>query len=248
MPAVYYKTGQSLPVGVSDNSQAQYRGGKYGELATTPQGRATGYGTDAITAEGAYWNGTSWGTDALLSGFPTANQSSFTDTAPTIILRNLDSIKSLSLDYILLTCSTTGGTIVGQKFIIVVDTVNRYISGGINNTFIHNINTNQPQGATEDFGPIELFCGNNLVTSAAGGTARIVSASQFKASNAIAGDRFLVSFANTQFRRKNLFSSTAGAFTIQAGPVIIGPQHTCLMYYIGQAALNMAISIGFYRR
>jgi hypothetical protein len=265
MPKVYGLVTRVKAAIQQDSSQAPQRLSGRGDSYTVQLGDSH----NALSDEGSYFkvitpfvstSGTapSW---TAISGHLTTTASTFTAVNPVFILVNTQPSggKSIFMDYARLHVAgltATGGASVsittgassatGVQCAVVIDTQNRYVSGG--NSLIptnSNINNQYQSSAIFRIGNIgttvTAASAAKLTVTSAGATARTVARSIFRTASAgsaatpipTAGDTYAMDFGDHISSYDTFLTLTTGSKTTSAatGPVVIGPGH-CLLYYL----------------
>jgi hypothetical protein len=212
-----------------------------------------------------------------ISGHHTTTASVFTDVNPVFMIQNAQPVggKSLFMDYVRLNVMslsastgsasvagiTTGAsTATGVQCAVVIDTTNRYVSGGnLIQCINSNINNQYQSSSIFRVGNVGAsVAASNLVkltVTSAGATARTVGRTVFRSASAgsstspipTAGDTYAMDFGDHISSFNSFTTPTTGikTFTSAIGPVVIGPGH-CLLYYLwypGYGALTNPVPI-----
>lgn len=181
------------------------------------------------TEQGTQFRATnaSWGT-----GLAHEIQTSFSATANALlVMRNGSGTKKIIPDFLRLICTVAPASATAAHLGIVLDTANRYSSGGTDLTGqIFNANSGQATVSAVD---LLRFGG---VTASAAVAARPVSRAIIKTQAAPAvtvGDEILITFGRpAESGAIGLLSgAAAGRFVVPVAPVILEGQNHCMVVY-----------------
>ena len=159
-------------------------------------------------------------------------QTTFNALAPALLIRNSGST-ALDADLIMrrlrLICTATGTALTSLESAIVIDTANRYTSGGLpmtpnnNNTSVSTPSNAQVYNAS-----------TAIVAAAVGAGTRIVNRSKVRTGIPVVGDEYVFNFGAEPTPETGAISGTAAArFGCGLGPVVIAPGGTFLFYLWG---------------
>lgn len=277
MPKVYGLVARAkVGIGV-ESSQVPQRLSNRGDSYIVQSGDSH----NALSDEGSYFKVTSpfvattgtapsW---TAISGYHTTSASVFTVANPVFMIQNTQPVggKSVFMDYARLhvtylaattaasaTVSTGASTATSVQCVAVLDSNNRYVSGG-NQIIPVNANANNQISSTTKF----MFGNVGTTVTAANAakltvtgtvtTARTVLRTVFKSAPAgppipAAGDTYAVDFGD-HVASSSTFStpSSIKCFPASTGPVVIGPGD-CFMFYLwypGFGALTNPVPIEF---
>jgi hypothetical protein len=231
-------TSRQLPSAYVDGNVSVARGSRYGETATLPLVRKS----HTLADEGTYFvvNNAQTG---ILENVATG----YVATTPTLVIANTGSTVSASapniyLDYVDLVASAAGVTataVSGKWQAVVVDTGNRYSSGGTNlSSKIVRPNLNYASGGSV----ANIYFGAVTATAATASARTIVGQRLFRlpvtATTApdVIGDRFRLEFGSVESEPPVQIGTTgalmANAYqsTAKIPPIVIGPGQCALIY------------------
>lgn len=218
MPQIYAKTKRPLPSQSADDTQLQPRLSRYGELYTVPLSA----GAYSLSDEGSYFKATN---PTISTGIAHALTTSWSATAALFVLRNTDAegAKRLYIDYIklhLVSATPTAATSIESA--VVLDTTNRYSSGGSAITPVNsNVDSASATISALNFGAI---------TAAAASAPRLIARNRFphRAPPAIVqGDTLIFNFGRVEsFGLAPSGSATPATapamFVTSCGPAVLG--------------------------
>lgn len=155
-----------------------------------------------------------------------AAQTSFSATAPAFLLRNSDATKDAIVRRINLLCTTVGTAGTDLQFAIVVDSANRYSSGGAART---------PVNARADSGTAASVAfydaSTAIVASASGSSARTIARNRLRTAIPVIGDIYsLLCGCDNVPEMGAVSGSAAQKMTLVTAPVVIPPGGTALVY------------------
>jgi hypothetical protein len=164
---------------------------------------------------------------------------SFADTTPTMIIKNTSATKKIIPHYIRLICTVAGATTTSSRVALVLDTANRYSSGGTDLTAnIVNAATNAGNSSIADvkFGAI---------TATAASAKRQVCNLQIKTQAApcwVVGDELTIKFGDAP-DSTTLNGAATVNITKNVGPVVLaGSNHSLLVHMWNPANATTAPS------
>lgn len=253
---------RALPQADTDNDPGVVRLWRYGEVATVGIIRKQ----HALADEGSYFI-----TNNAQTAITGQTSTAFTATAPTLMVVNTDSAnnsnnKRIHLDYAYLinggTAFSNATSNTGTFIAVVVDSVQRYTSGGTNLS----ANIVSPNADAASRASIAaVYCGA-IVASAAAATARTVvgqrllrapvSATVLTLANL---DQFKFNFGGVEAAPANSVQASATLEatmvdkTIALPPIVIGPGQCALIYVFSVAggavtAGNFVPELGWWER
>lgn len=175
------------------------------------------------------------------TGIATGTATSFSATSCLLLLRNGSASKLVLPHYVRLTNTATGTGPTAAHIAIVLDTANRYSSGGTDlSAQVFNARSDQSPTTAVD---IIRF---GAVTATAAAAPRLVSRSALKVQAApcwVVGDEVLIEFFLAGPAAPGNRSGTAAAlFSVPCGPVVLGGQNHCLLVHLWQPGLSGAPS------
>lgn len=210
----------------SANNDVGLRLDSYGGQYTQPMVRKT----HALADEGSYWVVNNAQT-AIVPTYGTA----FAAANPFITVYNGNPTARAYLDYAVLAaivagaCTTTAGyTALG----VIVDTGNRYSSGGTNLTSLI-VNPNMAVAGAGGSG-LTIFCGAITATTAV--NPRVIVGLRNLRPNVsstvinVVGDMHLLNFGGVEGSTGSIVVANANIMPQALPPVIIGPNQTALIY------------------
>ena len=198
-----------------------------------------------LADEGTYYNINSAQTGLATAAAPTA----FSATNPFLTIYNNaspsdDFAKKLYFDYLTLLVTATGTLGTSVQFAIVADRGNRYSSGG---TQLLPVGVNQSVSLNSG---AKFFAGNITATTPTNGARFLVGNRFMKGAIPVVGDQYSVRFGTTDVTDQ-ILSSVITFSTNNAGPVMIGPDETLLVYIwlpAQAAASSYAPEMGYWER
>jgi len=219
---------RALPSFNADSADADValRLAAYGEQYTQPLVRKT----HALADEGSFWV-----TNNAQTGIVPTYGTSFSATAPFITIYNGNAVARAYLDYAALVAIAAGAstTTAGYTaFAAVVDTTNRYSSGGSDLT----ANIINPNGAAAGGNGSGLTIKCGAITATAAVNARtIVGVRNLRPSVSatvinVVGDMNLLTFGAVEGATGSITIANANIMPQAMPPIIIGPGQTALLY------------------
>jgi len=176
-----------------------------------------------LADEGSYRTVANAQTGLATAAAPTA----FSATNPFLTIYNSDSIggKRIYLDYITLICTAVGTGAASIQAAVVVDTGNRYSSGGSSLT-ANVVNPNMDVAN----GTIAVVNAGNVTATAASGAARtVIGQRALKGAIGVVGDNYTLAFGGVD-KIANIVTATLTFSSQSAPPVVIGPGQTALLH------------------
>jgi hypothetical protein len=223
----------------------------YGEVFSQPMVRKS----HALADEGSYYTVGNAQT-AIVPTYGTA----LAATSPFILLFNGQPIGGLNLaiDYVALTNAVAGvcTTAVGfTALTVVVDTGNRYTSGGTNLTAnIVNVNLGAAQGATG----LLAYCGAIVATAASANARTLVGQRNIRPGvttllYSVVGDLNLLNFGSVEGAVGSITIANANIMPMALPPLLLPPQCSALLYVYtpvltAPSAATYVPEIGFWLR
>lgn len=247
MPQIFGNVAQQiLSTGsVTDGSQKQVRVDRYGDLITL----RLGGGFNALAAEGTYFRACNptMGTGIATAAATTA----FSDTAALLVMSN-SSVSAtgptIYLDYMRFICTAAGTGATSFNVAVVIDTTQRYSSGG---TALTNVNASTGFSTT---GIASIHFG--AVVAASAFSKRQVSRFILKTQAApcmVVGDQYFMNFGSNSTALGALNGAAASQFAVDLGPVALAPNgnHSVLIqpwWPSMSAAASFECEIGWWER
>jgi len=244
-----------LPQAETDNDPGVVRLGRYGDVWTIGGVRKQ----HGLADEGSYFvtNNAQTGLAATALSAPTA-------ASPFLLIANTDTAgnqnaKRIHLDYINLLATAAGGaasTLLYGGLAIVVDTGNRYSSGGTNLT-ANIVNPNADVSARASIASV--YAGAIVAAAATGNARTLVGLRNIRQAVSatvlfVVGDVLHFNFGGVE-PPANAALTVANAHRLseQLPPVIIGPGQCALIYIFGQGATtpsapSLAPELGWWER
>lgn len=219
MPQFYGKVNRLLPTAGAESAQAQVRLARYNELFSVP----IGHGLYPLCQEGTYYKTINGTPD---TGIAQTIQTSFSATNGVLSMFNnaTSGTTHLVMDYIRLICATVGTSTTRSEAILAIDNINRYSSGGTTLTAKGaNMDIATGSNAIVNFGAVTL--------ASESGSVRRLSRFQLRTAIMVQFEEWIISFGRPNNGGFNTLSGTNGQrIMVDAGPVIIGPQHTLCLH------------------
>lgn len=224
----------------ADNTAAQMRLNHRGEQITSPQG-ALGF-----ALEGSLFTAITptLGTGMIIT---TATQTAFSATSPAIMIRNTNQAggADLILRKLRLIVTGAGTGLTSLESAAVVDTANRYSSGGTlaaevaasNGLQVANIRPDRP--ATPG-AQIRTSTNTSLVASAAGASARIHSRQKLRTGIPVIGDHISIVYGAEPAPEFGPLSGTAAQILQQGGPAVVIPPQCDFLFYLWGPGMTAA--------
>jgi len=232
------------------NIDVAFRLASYGELYNQPLVRKA----HNLADEGSYYT-----TNNAQTGIASAYNTAFTATAPFLLVYNGNTAgQRVYLDYLALVaiaagaCTTTAGYIAGA---LVVDTGNRYSSGGTNLT-ANIVNPNYAATTTTPAG-VSVYAG--AITATAASAARTIVGVRNLRPNVsttvinVVGDMNLINFGSVEGATGTIVIANANIMPQAFPPVVVPPQSSALFYLTypvmsAPSAATFAPELGFWVR
>jgi hypothetical protein len=230
----------------SANNDAAFRMGPYGELYTQPLVRKA----HNLADEGTYYTANNG-----QAGLASAYNTSFTATAPFLSVFNSNLQARVYLDYLALVaiaagaCTTTAGYIAAA---VVIDTVNRYSSGGTQLT------PNNANIAAGNNSGVVVFAGAVTASAATGSARTLVGVRNLRPNVSstvinVVGDMNLLNFGGVEGAGGSITIANANIMPQSLPPIVIPPGDTALIYLTYPAmtapsAATFAPELGFWVR
>jgi hypothetical protein len=226
MPQIYAKSSRLPPAAVADGSQLQPRTDPFGALHVRSE-------SAAWLEEGSYFRACN---PTMGTGIAMGIQTSFSDTANVLLLmRNSSATKMVIPHYIRLVCTAAGATTTSSHLAIVLDTGNRYTSGGTD--LLASAFTSNSGEATSS---VLDQCRFGIVTAAAAVAKRIVSRAVLKTQAApcwTVGDELRINFSlNGDSDPGTTSGSAALSISKNFGMVALAGQNHCLLLHMWNVA------------
>jgi len=228
------------------NTDVAVRQGAYGEFYTQPLVRKA----HNLADEGSYF------TAGSASGIVPTYGTSQVATSPFVTVYNGSaSGQRLYLDYVALTaiaagaCTTTAGY---SAIAVVVDSINRYTSGGTALT------SNSPNMAANVTSPAVINVGAIVAPAASGAARTIVPLRNIRPGVSttvinVVGDMNLLTFGSVEGAVGSITVANANIMPQALPPVVIGAGHTALLYIwypvlTAPSAATYAPEVGYWVR
>jgi len=233
----------------NNNNDVATRLWSYGEQATMPLVRKT----HVLADEGSYFV-----TNNAQTGIVPTYGTALVATSPFILIYNGNTqSKNLYLDYAALVAIAAGASTTLAGYVaaaVVVDTGNRYTSGGTNLT-ANIVSPNMAAGGAP--AGILAYCGA-IVATAAVAARTIVGVRNLRPSVSatvinVVGDMNLINFGGVEGSAGSITIANANVMPQAFPPVIIGPGQSALVYLwfpvmSAPSAATFAPEIGFWVR
>lgn len=212
----------------SVNNDNGWRGGSRGEGYVMSLVRKA----HMLADEGSYFV-----TNNAQTGVATNNGTSFSATAPFVVVQNNNTVQSglrAYLDYITLVTTVAGSAASGASTInaaVVIDSILRYTSGGTNIT----ANVVSPNMDGSFTSGVSAYVGA-ITAAAASGSARTVCGFRILRPTVSAtvldalGEQKILNFGNVEGAQGSFTLANANMITNSLPPVIIGPGCSALLY------------------
>lgn len=226
MPLIHTLAGTLDPIAVGDGVGKQLRGDKFGAAHTIAE-------LMAWVQAGAYFRATN---PTPGTGLGMGVQAAFSDTANVLaLMRNGSPTKLIVPHYMRLICTVAGVATTSSHLAIVLDTANRYSSGGTD-LLAQVKNAHSGVGIASVVDVLRFAA----ITAAAQVAKRHVGRAVLKTQAApcwVIGDEVLINFHH-KFGAGGQLLSGAAASMIEKnfGPVILGGQNHCLLAHLWNPA------------
>jgi hypothetical protein len=238
MVQIHGVVAEAAPTGASDGSNKQIRVDTYGAVFV----RNNIY---SWAEESNYFKATN---TTFGTGITMGIQATFSDTANVLMLmRNGSATKKIIPHYIRLICTVAGASTTNSRMAVVVDTVNRYSSGGTN-LFTNIVNANSATAATTEVDVLRFAA----ITAGAAVAKRQLATFALKNQAApcwTIGDEVLITFGDPACGTQMGFTSSGPslaasgtqsiqtvAITKNVGPLILQGQNHCLLLHMWNTA------------
>lgn len=238
---------RALPAGVSEQSEASARLGRYGEVAVLPIVRTK----HPLADEGSFFTTQN---PTLGTALAAAVQATFSDTVAAFVFQNtadpsMSSSVGLCLDFVKLSFTVAPASATGMRYAVKLDNGSRAPSAGSTQL----TGSGGSPGASA-VGPIVRssvakiwgFTGGAFMTVPASVNARVVASGGIGALPVV-GSEFMIRFGDNGPN-----SGAAGAGTSHAAPVIVPPGWFAVLHlwFPGNAATGASIEpdIGWFER
>lgn len=244
MPQIYGKTNLTKPSETAASGAVQTAADEFGAIHTRSE-------ILAFTEQGTHYRAcnATFGT-----GLAHAIQTSWSATANALlVMRNGSTTVKVIPDYIRLICTVAPASATSANLGIILDTANRYSSGGTDlTTAIVNANSGQSTASVVD---VLRFGG---VTAAAATAPRQVGRGMIKTQAAPAvtvGDEILITFGKMSEGGAGglLSGANVSRFIIPMSPVVLEGQNHCMVVYQwnpanAATAPSYEVEIGWFER
>jgi hypothetical protein len=217
MPQNNVLVNRGLPTAVADGSQAQQRGGRYGESIAIPIGNSL----MGLVEEGSIFSTTN---PTISTGIASSIQTSYVATNGLLTIRNTDGAngKNIIPLWIRIIPTVAPASATQMTAVIAIDNTNRYSSGGSALTALNiNMDLSRASIASVNYGALTL--------SAASGNNRIVSRFQLASVIPVVLDEYVISFGTMGGDSGTLGGATATRRTVTVPPVVLGPNNNEIM-------------------
>lgn len=212
---------RQLPIPDTDNDNGGIRLGRYHDQYVIP----TVQKSHALADEGSYFVTTN-PTPGTGIVFTAAAQTAFSDTTPSLVVKNNDAAsntnyKRLHLDYIKLLVTAAGTAGVALHVAMKVDNVNRYTSGG---SSLSPVSPNSDWASA--LSVAQIWCGA-ITAPAAGPSARLIGRGCLRGAIPVVNDQYILNFGavETAVSASALGGTGIVAQVFSFPPVVLGPQH-----------------------
>jgi hypothetical protein len=224
MPQSYAKASVgALPSEVANAAQAQLLSDEHGMQVTRDELRY-------LAEAGAFFKACN---PTLGTGIAMGIQTAFSDTANVLfVMRNGSTTKKVIPLYLRLICTAAGSTTTSSRLAIVLDTANRYASGGTDLS-ASVVNANSGLAPTTAVDVLRYSC-----TAAAASAKRQVANMQLKTATApcwVVGDEVIVTFGS-DFDMGALSGTAASVFKRNAAPIVLEGQNHCMLVHMWNPA------------
>ena len=241
---------RTLPQAESDNDPGAVRLGRYGDIYTVGAVRKQ----HALADEGSYFVANN-----AQTGIATGTTASFTTTAPFIIIANTDSptntnAKRIHLDYVNLITTVAGtaaSTAARIAAALVIDTGNRYSSGG---TELSNLIVNPNMDVGTRASIAKVYCGALTATAATASARTVVGQRTLRLTVSatvldVIDDTKYLNFGAVESPASAILMQSAAGVQVNAlsqqyamPPVIVGPGQSILLYIFWPGTTTPAAS------
>ena len=187
----------------------------------------TGTSVQQFAVEGSFWI-TQTPTPGTGVSVTTATQVAFGATAPAFLIRNTAAAggKDIIIKRLRLIVVGTGLGLTSLESLCVVDSTNRYSSGGVLMT-AYNAKADEASASIAQI----YNASTAIVATAAGASARPVTRHKVKAAAPVVSDTFVTAYASEPAAVGEPLTGTAATLYAQgSAPLIVPPQATGLIY------------------
>lgn len=223
MPQTFGKAQNAIPSPVADTSQAQIRTDTYGAIHNINE-------LQAWAREGSYFKACN---ATMGTGVAMGIQAAFSDTANVLFLmRNGSASKVIIPHYIRLINTAAGASTTSSNIAIVLDTANRYSTGGTDLTG-NIVCSNSGLGPSSAVDVLRYSC-----TAAAAVAKRQVARATLKTQAApcwTVGDQVKIQFGDDADTGALNGAASVG-IAVNVGPVILGGQNHCMLVHMWNPA------------
>lgn len=225
MPLIYGRAGVTKPSESNDGVATQPQLDEFGAIHVRNE-------TFVWTDQGSYFKSCN---PTMGTGIAMGIQTTFSDTANVLlIMRNSSSTVKVYPHYIRLVCTAAGASTTASNLAVVLDTANRYSSGGTDlTTSAVNANTGSSAASVVD---VLRF---GAVTGAAASAKRQVGRCMLKTQAAACwtvGDEVLIHFGPQEYGVGFVSGTAATNFVKGLGPVVLGGQNHCMLLHMWNVA------------
>lgn len=206
---------------VADGTNQIFRTNQLGEQISAPSGAI------AFAIEGSTFV-TSTPTPGTAVALGVAAATAFSATAPAILIRNTDSVggKDLIVRRLRLTSVGVNTTATSLECAVVVDSINRYVSGGAARTPV-NTRADSAVATISQFWDASVA----IVASAATASSRYIGRMKLRTGVNVAGDCYSLAFGSEPTTETGALSGTvASLFALSMPALVIPPQGSALIY------------------
>lgn len=204
----------ALPTADTDGTLDTNRLSKYGESVVQPV-MPPPY---PVANEGTYYKCIN---PTMGSGIAGHTQATFSNVAPLMFLRNVDTDpllgRTVYLDYIRLTCTALAVAATNNQFSIVLDWNDRFSAGGtILTAFTTNTDAQQASVTGQTLPQCSIRFGSITLSAPTSFSARNIARFSMGSTAPALGDTIFINFASQD--------TNVGAGSIPLGPVALGPR------------------------
>ena len=223
----------------SENTVAQMRLNHRGEQITAPAGSL------GMALEGSLYTALTPTPGAGVS-LTSAYQTGFTATAPALTIRNTNAVggSDIILRELRLIVTAIGSGLTSLESMVVVDTANRYVSGGllaseaVSGSALVTANVRPDRPATPS-AQIRTATAA-LVATAPGATARMHSRQKLRNGIPVIGDHISVVFGSEPQPEFGPLSGTSAQILQQGAPAVVIPPQCEFLFYIWGPGMTAA--------
>lgn len=218
-----------MPSAVADGTGKSLHLDRYGRLQVAALGNSV---ADALLPIAYRATTPTWGTGIAIG---TGTRATFSATECTALFRNTAGAggKYVIPQWVRMIITAAGTANTNCNFGLILDTINRYSSGGTALTGV--TGANSAKSDASDTPVCTAYAGaiTALAASAPRQMGRSIALQRAAAPAFVVGDEIIITFGSSESLPPQVLAATASKYVVAFGPLAIAPGHSALLHYWG---------------